>query len=61
MAKVTATAEGKALVVRLLPAKKGEALAKGKAKASAKAKVPAKGKGSGKKPGNKPEQKGRET
>lgn len=32
MAKVTATADGKALVVRLLPAKKGEALAKEKAK-----------------------------
>lgn len=31
MAKVTATPDGKALLVRLLPAKKAEALAKGKA------------------------------
>lgn len=62
MAKVTATADGKALVVRLLPAKKGEALKeKAKAKASAKPKAPAKGKGSGKKPSKKPEQEGRKT
>lgn len=59
-AKVTATADGKALVVRLLPAKKGEAL-----KEKAKAKAPAKPKASlapgGKASGKKPEQKGRNT
>lgn len=47
MAKVTAAADGEALVVRLIPAKKAEAPAKGKA-AVKKGKAPAKKTASGK-------------
>ena len=58
-AKVTAAADGKALVVWLLPAKKGEALTKEKPQSHTESKAAAKSKGSGKKPGKKPEQGGR--